>query len=154
MPVWSHKQLGWKPFKGLPSRIISPWKAPVRFDAWYATFLPAPGDESWLHDSVGGQKWYLHHLHLNSWLSHDVLQLLLPHLAHSRDVPMSQSPHNPLISLFPTSTAVRFLWSRTWGWCFAPSVHESSSPCSPGPHREPEVITQSLFLLLANTLYF
>lgn len=160
MPVWSHKQLGWKPFKGLPSRIISPWKAPVRFDAWYATFLPAPGDESWLHDSVGGQKWYLHHLHLNSWLSHDVLQLLLPHLAHSRDVPMSQSPHNPSISLFPTPTAVGFLWHGRWtfqghgGDALPLQSTRAPSPCSPGPHREPEVITQSLFLLLANTLYF
>lgn len=126
MPVWRDKQLGWKPFKGLPCQIISPWKDPVHFDARYATFLPAPGDESWLHDSVGGQKWYLHHLHLNSWLSHDVLQLLLPLLAHSRDVPMSQSPHNPLISLFPTAAAVRLLWPRTWGWCFAPLVHKSS----------------------------
>lgn len=78
----------------------------------------------------------LHHLHLNSWLSHDVLQLLLPHSVHSRDVPMSQSPHNPLISLFPTAAAVGLLWPRTWGWCFAPSV--LPFPCSPGPHREPE----------------
>lgn len=158
MPVWRDKQLGWEPFKGLPSQIISPWKDPVHFDARYATFLPAPGDESWPHDSVGGQKWYLHHLHLNSWLSHDVLQLLLPHLVHSRDVPLSQSPHNPLISLFPTAAAVGWLGPRTMEGDASPLQSTRASvplfSFHPGPHREPEVITQSLFLLLANTLYF
>lgn len=94
--MWNNKQLGWKPLKGFPAQIISPWEDLVHFDARYTTFLPASGDESRIHDSVGGQKWYLHRLHLNSWLSHDVLQLPLTHLSHSRDAATFRAPHKPL----------------------------------------------------------
>lgn len=139
--MWNNKQLGWKPLKGFPAQIISPWKDLVHFDAWYATFLPASGDESRIHDSVGGQKWYLHRLHLNSWLSHDVLQLPLTHLSRSRDATVFKAPHKPLIALVPAATAGGGRSSQGHGKDALPLQSTRAAvpfSCSTGPYRELE----------------